>query len=577
MLRKLKFSIGFILLFTAVFFLFPGRGLAVEFEITDVKIDARLLENGDAMVKETFTYKFDGDFNGITRKLIPKKGSKITNLNAEEKGRKLKVEKDGDLYLIHRKGSDETVVINIYYNIKNAVHVYQDVGDFYWPFFDDRNEADYTNFTVTVYPPGETNEVIAYGTDEAFRTESVQPDGSVIFKLGEVPSGTNGDIRVAYDSALFPAAKKINQTMKNEIIGDRQELLDKAAAWEERREVIGDIGFVLIPAITFIFLFMITRDLIRRRLMKEEVRRSTPTDFFVPKEKMTIPATIYYTNGGQLSGEAMAAAFLDLVRRGVVRRTAEDRFRINGPVEHLQNHEQHLLTFLFETVGQNGEFSFSDLKSYTKDEKNHPTYYKNQMQWVKAVKKEVMESGVYEKKTVFRAILGTSSVILLPFLILFPVHDLFGLFLASFLLFLIFITFAIAYRLKSLEGWTIFREWTLLKEHLKNLPEKVWQALPEDNQMLVYLYALGTKSDRFVKNEDIHGYFELPPSRAAEHNNFGTAGMDTMLYIGPLAVTNFHNAESTTRSTVMSSDSSSSGSFSGGGGIGGGGGGSGAF
>src|SRR5690606_6441538 len=99
---------------------------------------------------------------------------------------------------------------------------------------------------------------------------------------------------------------------------------------------------------------------------------------------------------------------------------------------------------------------------------------------------------VYEKKTVFRAILGTSSVILLPFLILFPAHDLFGLFLASFLLFLIFITLAIAYRLKSLEGWTIFHEWTLLKEHLKNLSEKVWQALPEEKQMLVYLYALGT-------------------------------------------------------------------------------------
>src|SRR5690606_15438367 len=112
--------------------------------------------------------------------------------------------------------SEETVVIDIFYSIENAVQVYEDVGDFYWPFFDKRNESDYENFTVTVYPPAETDDVIAYGTDEAFQTETVQADGSVLFELGEVPAGTNGDIRVAYDSALFPAAEKMTQTMKEE-------------------------------------------------------------------------------------------------------------------------------------------------------------------------------------------------------------------------------------------------------------------------------------------------------------------------------------------------------------------------
>ena len=47
--------------------LFPNQAFAVDYTITEVKIDAYLQENGDVHVQETFTYKFEGNFNGITR------------------------------------------------------------------------------------------------------------------------------------------------------------------------------------------------------------------------------------------------------------------------------------------------------------------------------------------------------------------------------------------------------------------------------------------------------------------------------------------------------------------------------
>lgn len=574
MTKKFKFTVGFLFFLIAGFFLFPGRGFAVDFTIPNVKIDAYLRENGDAEIKETFTYSFEGDYNGITRSIIPKEGTKISDLRAEENGKKLRVEKDEDVYSIHRKGSDETIKIDIFYTIENATDVYKDVGEFYWPFFDDRNESDYENYSVTVHPPKETEEVIAFGYDEAFNTEVVKKDGSVTFKLGEVPSGKNGDIRVAYDAALFPAAKKANTSMKAEILSAKQQLIDKAEKRVELKEQFQSIGSILIPALGIIFLFIITQDLVRQRLKKEEVRGNIPTTFTVPKEKITLPATIYFTQGSQLSGEAMGAAFLDLVRRGFVKRTADDIFQIAGSFEGLRKHEQHLLTFLFEKIGNNGEFSFADLDDYTKVKKNHETYYKNQIEWQNKVKQEVKESLLYEKKAGFRWILGLGSVVLFPFLIIFPIFDLFGLFLSVLLLLMLVLGFAFFYWPKTLEGLTIYHEWRTLKENLGDLPEDVWQSLPEDKQMLVYLFALGTKDDRFVENEEMIGYFELPPSSSRSSNVLGAADMSMMYAIGPMAAANFHTAHDTTSSTMNTTSSSNIG---GGGGVGGGGGGSGAF
>lgn len=575
MTRKYKFLVGILMFFIAAFFLFPGRGFAIDFTIPNVKIDAYLEENGDAKVKETFTYSFEDDFNGITRTIVPKKGSKITDLRAEERGKKLKVEKDESLYSIHRKGkSDETITIDIFYTIKNATSVYKDVGDFYWPFFDDRNEADYEDYTVTVHPPTETDEVIAFGYDEAFNTEAVQKDGSVIFKLGEVPSGKKGDIRVAYDATLFPTAKKANTSMKDGILEARQALIDKAEIWAERKELFDSIGSILIPAMAVFFLFIITQELVRQRLKKDEVQRNIPTTFTVPKEKITLPATIYFTYGTQLSGEAMAAAFLDLVRRGFVSRTADDRFQIARPLEGLKKHEQQLLTFLFEEVGQNGEFRFADLDAYTKAKKNHETYYKNQLEWQNDVRHEVKQSGLYERKVGLRWLLGLGSIILLPFLIIFPIFDSFGLFMGTLLLLMFVLGFAFFYWPKSFDGLMIYHEWTALKERLQDLPEKVWQSLSEEEQVLLYLYALGSKENRFVKNEEMIGYFELPPSDSRTSNFAGGVDISMMFALGPIAATNFHTAHDKAQST-MTATSSSSGV--GGGGVGGGGGGSGAF
>src|SRR4051794_40181122 len=111
----------------ALMFMFPHQGLAVEYSITNVKMNAYLQDNGDVKVEETHTYEFDGDFNGITREVIPKKGAAIRQFTATENSQPLKIEKEDNLYKVHRKGTDETITVKLNYTIENGMEAYQDV------------------------------------------------------------------------------------------------------------------------------------------------------------------------------------------------------------------------------------------------------------------------------------------------------------------------------------------------------------------------------------------------------------------------------------------------------------------
>src|SRR5690606_32620204 len=121
-------------------------------DIEKTDIHAYLQMDGNVQVEEIHTYAFDGEFNGITRTLIAKKGTQIQDVKASENGTALDVEQEDNLYKIYRGGADETVTIHLTYTIKDGVEVYSDMGQFYWPFFDQNNESAYHNLDIYIHP-----------------------------------------------------------------------------------------------------------------------------------------------------------------------------------------------------------------------------------------------------------------------------------------------------------------------------------------------------------------------------------------------------------------------------------------
>jgi len=556
------------LLLALLLFLFPHQSLAVEFSITSVKIDAFLRDNGNVDVEEMHTYAFEGEFGGITREVVPKTGASISQFTATENGKNLRIEKEDDLYKVHRKGEDETITVKLHYTIENGLEVYQDVAQFYWPFFDDRNESDYEDISIRIHPPAQTEDVIAFGYDEAFKTETIQEDGTVLFKLGYVPSNTNADIRAAYPASLFPNAPlTADKPMKEDILNAKQALMKQDEADAQTKDTLATISKIGLPIYAILLFLLILRDWMTARSKRHSLLREGTQFHSVPKQIMSLPATLFFTNSSYLPPQAMAAGLLDLVRQGYVSKTDDDQFqRLSVKGKH--KHENVLLEWLFEKIGSKSTFTFDDLRAYTKNKKNHSQYHLFQTQWLGAIKEEVESYSLYENKRTYRFLIGFSSILLLPFLFFFPIYDLLGPFFAALLLFLAVIIYAIAYRPKTWEGSRIVFDWKQFKAAFKETSQTDWEKWSEDDRMRAYIYGLGISSNDINRKNDELIIAFIPPER----NSYDDALFYSIAYIGPTTSTSFRSAYKST-----SSGDGGSSSSSGGGGTGGGGGGSGAF
>jgi uncharacterized membrane protein len=546
---------------------FPHQSLAVEFSITNVKIDATLQNNGNVEVEETHTYNFDGEFNGITREVVPKEGASISQFAATENGKSLRIEKEDDLYKVHRKGEDETITVKLHYTIENGIEVYQDVAQFYWPFFDERNDSSYEDLSIMIHPPASTDDAIAFGYNEAFTTETLQEDGSVLFKLGFVPSNTNADIRVAYPSSQFPNAPlTADKPMKEDILKAEQELLKQAESEAKTKETLSTISTIGLPSFAIILFLLMMRDWLRTRAIRNAFMREGASSLSVPKQIMSLPETIYFTNNNYLQPKAMGAALLDLVRKGFVTKVADDQFqkiRSKSPL----NHENTLMELLFDKIGANHIFSLDDLTAYTKNKKNHLKYNTYQSGWRQAVKQEVDSHSLYENKTTYRLLIGFSSILLLPFIFFFLIYGLFFSFIVTVLLVITVIIYASVYRQKTVEGARIAYDWKQFKVRFKDLSQTEWEKWSEDDRMRAYIYGLGISSKEIDRKHD-----QLIEALTPTGNDYvDDSSFFSIIYIGPYASSSFHSAYQSS----MSSGGSSGGGSSGG--TGGGGGGSGAF
>ncbi|GGC77872.1 hypothetical protein GCM10007216_05500 [Thalassobacillus devorans] len=538
------------LLFVMVF---PVSVFALDYEIDRTVITAELLTDGNVKVKETHTYSFEGEFNGITRTLIPKENTAIMDVHASENGKDLKVEQEDELYKVHRSGEDETVTIDIFYTIEDGGEVFQDVAQFYWPFFDESNESDYENMTITIVPPEPTEVKAAYGFDEAYNTAQVSGGGEVTFTLGKVSSGENGDIRVAYDASLFPGAPLASdKAMLETIQADKEALDEQVAAKLEQRERWNRFGPFIIGGLLLIAIVISFQAWKKRQETLQEARRQISGTGRFPKTSMSLPAMLAFSSHGQVTTKAVTPALLELVRKGHIEKLSEKEFRVvNRGTEF--DHESRLIHWLFDEIGQDGKFHVDDLEVYTKKKDNHERYRKDFNAWRESVRREFRQHKLYETNTKPRWMAGIAAFVTLPFMIVFPVFGVFSWMIAAFVLFAFFLIFAIGYQPLTIEGQRIKQELQPLK-----LGER-WKQWEEEDQIPALLYQVGMGKRNLTSQ----------PSGA-----FAGSGNDWVIFM-LLAATMQSSFQGADKHASVSAATGGMGSA--GGGVGGGGGGSGAF
>ncbi|AOV06576.1 DUF2207 domain-containing protein [Sporosarcina ureilytica] len=533
----------------------PVTAFAVEFEISDVKINVYLQEDGNAEVVETYTYDFDSKFKGVTREVVPKQGASIIHFEAFEKGQPLKIEKEQDTYKIHRSGKKETVHVDIQYTIVNAIEKYEDGAQFYWPFFDKRNEADYGNMQITVYPPAKAQDIDYLGYDAAYQKGSIGNEGAVIFALGQVPAKTNGDIRVIYEPTLFSDQAEISGTIREQVKSEKTRLANELVKYKTTQKKMKSVGLYTVIGFA-LFIFGLGTYMFNKRRGTKRAAQSRIAEDFIPQERLSMPATIFYTNPTELGSEVISAALLDLIRKGYVNQVSEKSFElVDG--SGANTHESALIELLFNKVGDGIQFSFDDLQVYTEEEKNHEAYSVGLHKWRTGIVQETKKAGLFEKRLGLRWTVGAMSVALIPIIVQLGRYEVF-LFMA-FMIMLVLIGLGIAffYHPRNVEGFQLKQEWRRFRERFENVGLEEWEQIPVDDKYRAYIYGIGMKDGNLKR--------QFTAFAQAERR----AGDSYVAYNPVFMTQNFTTAH--TNAGIDASGTSSSG------GVAGSGGGSGAF
>ncbi|ARK21955.1 DUF2207 domain-containing protein [Sporosarcina ureae] len=561
------------------FLVLPMTAGAVDFSIPDVKINAQLEPDGTVRVEEKHTYDFDSEFNGIIREIQPKRGASIEGFTAYEKGKELEIEKRGTEYRVHRKGDSEVITFDLQYTITNGMEMYNDGGQFLWPFFDSRNETDYGNMTITIVPPADASDVLFIGYDSAEGTGKVQPDGTVVFSLGEVDAGDNGDIRVVYEPSLFPGMTASDQDIRPSVKEDQETAIRKREEFIQNQRTTGIFGSVSVAVgilgVGLIGFFASAR---RKRYSKEAQYEMDANGFYVPSNNMSLPALLLFKNG-VASVELMSAALLDLVRKGHVKQVSDDEFELIDANVKLE-HEKQLIQLLFYQIGQEKKFTLNELNSYTKEKKNYEAFDKKFTMWKDLVKEELNQYEMKVKTTKERVILSLIGVLGIGFAIAFVYYELYAQLVLVGILTLVAFGFALFYSPYNYEGTLLKLEWERVDKWMKELDTKKWEGLSLDDRFRVLIYGVG------VKNPELDAYYkdfvsaqkQLDQNRTKSRHDtgdgyYGSGYYEGSVYNPVFLAGSFNQASSNVSNNAPSSDSSSSG----GGGTGGGGGGSGAF
>ncbi|WP_047982627.1 DUF2207 domain-containing protein [Ornithinibacillus contaminans] len=560
-----------LLIFLSAFFVFAVPAFAdVEYAIKDVQIDAFLKENGDVEVTERFTYDFEDDFNGITRTIIPKKGTSITDFEASEDGNALRVENDDNEYKIYRKGNQETITVDLRYTIHNGIEVYPDVAQFYWPFFDSSNESVYENMTIYVHPTSETGNVIAYGYDEAYDTAEVTEEGVAVFSLGHVDDDKNGDIQVVYDATLFSAAPLTSDNMmRDSIEADIADNEAKLAAFQDRKEWLASIAPYVVGIFGIYFIILLFIGWRKKLERKHYVQSRLINDLKVPKLEMSLPATILYTNPFTPSQQLLTTSLLELVRKGYVQSDDNKAFELVNRLTAFK-HERMLLEFLFDTIGDGTTFRFEDLKTYTDNKKNHQAYHEYIQAWLQAIREEIQLKQLTQTKAGFRWTIAFSGLLLIPLSVFFGIHELLMWMFISIVLLICLLAFSIFYNPRTLEGAVIWEQWKQFKKDFTELSSNQSAKWSKEEQIIAINYVHGIADKRMIEHNKTLFYHE--PSNGDSTGSMDTTNIMIFFLIATSANQHFKEADTAVAATTGSTTTAGTGT-----GVGGGGGGSGAF
>lgn len=584
---------------------------------------ANILSNGDMNYEETFTYKFKGSWNGVTRGIKLESGSELKNLKVSEetgassfqyrlnneasKGEtgvyKLVTENGIPTVYIYSPSRDTTKTFKLSYTVTNAVIKHKDTAELYYKFIGEENRVAIEKASIDIKAPEGSKKadlkIFAHGSLNG--VSKILDDRTVNLSITDVNAGDLIEGRLLFPLELVPASKNTdNSTSLSSIMAEEKAWADKANTERAKARKLSSAGMYASIALT---LWIIILGIYLQNKYGREYRPSFTGPYYreLPEDCTPAVMSVLY-NFGTIGTRDLSATILDLVRKRVLRLEVVNKekkglFRTKTEQDYLlykedktdillKSHEKFLTEWLINDIG-NGEYvSFQDIEDSSKDRTFARSFHDNYETFKNKVLAESDRYDFFDRKSdkgKIYMILAGSINILLGILMFFYLKSPWTFMVIPFSIASIFMGFFI--RRRSKNGANMFSMWRAFKKYLvdfSNLKEHDVPSVVLWEQYLVYAVSLGVAKKvidhlkLIIRDEDLNNpgltYMYMYPGM--RYSVF-----DRLDQINNITY-QFEEVSDNIFKTAMTQDSSSSGGgggFSSGGGSGSGGGGFGGF
>lgn len=247
----------------------PGQAYAKSYTIDQVDIDVELLDDASMRVRESRVYSFDGTFSlvgwiygdteaDMKREII---GASVQRLDSNgdvlgeealpyeefvtswrtEGGPSIdsySYDKEYDTLYLFCMASNESIVLTAEYSLTNVVHVYKDIGEFYWKYISDGWDEPSKNVTlhVSLPLPQDTStlsedSIRAWGHGPLDGTVSFNEDGSITYAVANVNAGQFAEARIVFPSDFLTGFTAVSTVQEQR---QTQEYLSTVLEEEQR-------------------------------------------------------------------------------------------------------------------------------------------------------------------------------------------------------------------------------------------------------------------------------------------------------------------------------------------------------
>ncbi len=320
---------------------------------------------------------------------------------------------DGENVKMFSPTSNGKVAFYLEYVITNAVVMHNDVAELYYPYVGDKFSDPIDNVKVQVILPyADTSDnfrIWAHGPLSGeiskYQNKDKEPIG-VLAEARNLPANTGFDIRLTFDKSLIQIADFMNHS--------NEDALDKIIAVEEKRADEANaqrskIRFIYYGVIILASLYLaglgglwlyiyFKHDKEYKSDFKSKYYREFIEDYGVE--------VIDYLNKKSITPNAMSASIMNLIyKKNIeVEEIADDKnkkaykFTLKNQ-DNLTEAESYLVDFLFNTVGENNEFTTKQLKSYASSTHTYSVFTSKYENWKNKVIAEGMNQNFFEDKS----------------------------------------------------------------------------------------------------------------------------------------------------------------------------------